>query len=93
MIRFTHLSGSLQGTSTMDHVATAVQEVSEVTKRQTKKRWVRVVGIVAGAALVVIAGLGTVIYVQHRQIAKLLDAKERAARYMANLLAEFGEDA
>jgi hypothetical protein len=36
---------------------------------------VKVVGIVAAAATVVIAVMGTVIYFQHRQIARLLDAK------------------
>jgi len=68
-------AGGVRSRKTMDHIATAVQEVSEVVKSQTKKRWVKVVGIVAGAATVVIAVLGTVIYFQHRQIARLLDAK------------------
>jgi soluble lytic murein transglycosylase-like protein len=70
-------AGGTRSRKTMDHVATAVQEVSEVMKRQTKRRWVRVVGIVTAVALVVIGVMGTVIYVQHRQIAILLDAKGR----------------
>jgi soluble lytic murein transglycosylase-like protein len=70
-------AGGTRSRKTMDHVATAVQEVSEIMKRQTKKRWVRVVGIVTAVAVVVIGVMGTVIYVQHRQIAKLLDAKGR----------------
>jgi len=70
-------AGGVRSRKTMDHIATAVQEVSEVVKKQTKKRWVRVVGIVSSVALVVIAVMGTVIYFQHRQIARLLDAKGR----------------
>ncbi len=70
-------AGGVRSRKTMDHIASAVQEVSEVVKRQTKKRWVKVVGIVSAAAVVVIAVMGTVIYVQHRQIARLLDAKGR----------------
>lgn len=70
-------AGGVRSRKTMDFMATAVQEVSEVVKRQTKKRWVKVVGIVSAAAVIVIGVMGTVIYVQHRQIARLLDAKGR----------------
>ncbi len=70
-------AGGVRSRKTMDHIASAVNEVSEVVKRQTKKRWVKVVGVVAGAAGVVIAVMGIVIYAQHRQIARLLDAKGR----------------
>jgi hypothetical protein len=70
-------AGGVRSRKTMDHIATAVQEVSEVVKKQTKKRWVRVVGIVTAVAMVVITVMGTVIYFQHRQIARLLDAKGR----------------
>ncbi|MGE5144877.1 MAG: FHA domain-containing protein, partial [Acidobacteriota bacterium] len=70
-------AGGVRSRKTMDHIATAVQEVSEVVKKQTKKRWVKVVGILTAAATVVIAVMGTVIYFQHRQIARLLDAKGR----------------
>jgi membrane-bound lytic murein transglycosylase D len=61
----------------MDHIAHAVQEVQEVVKSQTKKRWVKVVGMVVAAAALVIAVMGTIIYAQRRQIARLLDAKGR----------------
>jgi soluble lytic murein transglycosylase-like protein len=70
-------AGGVRSRKTMDYMATAVHEVSEVVKSQTKKRWVKVVGMVTAAAVVVIAVMGTVIYVQHRQIARLLDAKGR----------------
>ena len=70
-------AGGVRSRRTMDHIAAAVQEVSEAVKTQTKKRWVKVVGIVTAAATVVIAVMGTVIYFQHRQIARLLDAKGR----------------
>ncbi len=70
-------AGGVRSRKTMNHIASAVNEVSEVVKRQTKKRWVKVVGVVAGVAAVVIAVMGIVIYAQHRQIAQLLDAKGR----------------
>lgn len=70
-------AGGVRSRKTMDYMATAVQEVSEVVKRQTKKRWVKVLGIVSVAAVVVIGVMGAVIYAQHRQIARLLDAKGR----------------
>lgn len=69
------MAGGVRSRKTMDHIASAVSEVSEVVKKQTKKRWVKVVGMVAGGAAVVIAVMGIVIYAQHRQIARLLDAK------------------
>jgi soluble lytic murein transglycosylase-like protein len=70
-------AGGVRSRKTMDHIASAVNEVSEVVKRQTKKRWVKVVGVVAAGAAVVIAVMGIVIYTQHRQIEQLLDAKGR----------------
>ena len=70
-------AGGVRSRKTMDYIATAVNEVSEVVKSQTKKRWVKVVGIVAGVAALVIVVMGIIIYAQHRQIARLLDAKGR----------------
>ncbi len=70
-------AGGTRSRRTIDVMAHAVQEVSEVMRRQVKKRWVRVVGMVTAAATVIIALMGAVIYVQHRQIARLLDAKGR----------------
>jgi soluble lytic murein transglycosylase-like protein len=70
-------AGGVRSRKTMDHIATAVQEVSEVVKRHTKRRWVKVVGVVVAAAVVVIAVMGTIIYAQHVKIARLLDAKGR----------------
>jgi len=70
-------AGGGRSRKTMEHIALAVHDVSEVMKRQTKKRWVRVLGIVTAGAAVVIAVMGSVIYVQHRKIAHLLDAKGR----------------
>ena len=68
-------AGGVRSRKTMDHIASAVNEVSEVVKKQTKKRWVKVVGVVVGVAALVIGVMGLVIYAQHRQIARLLDAK------------------
>ena len=68
-------AGGVRSRKTMGYIATAVNEVSEVVKTRTKKRWVKVVVVVTGAAMVVIGVMGIVIYAQHRQIARLLDAK------------------
>jgi soluble lytic murein transglycosylase-like protein len=70
-------AGGVRSRKTMDHIASAVQEVSDVVKRQTKKRWVKVVGVVVAVAMAVIGVMGTIIYVQHLKIARLLDAKGR----------------
>jgi soluble lytic murein transglycosylase-like protein len=70
-------AGGTKSRHTMEFMATTIHEVGDLMRSQTRKRWVRIVGMVAGIALVVIAIQGVVIYSQQRQIATLLDAKGR----------------
>lgn len=70
-------AGGTKSRHTMEFMATTIHEVGDLMRNQTRKRWVRIVGMVAGIALVVIAIQGAVIYSQQRQIATLLDAKGR----------------
>jgi membrane-bound lytic murein transglycosylase D len=72
----------------MSHIAQAVADVSELTMRQTKRHWVRVVGIVAGAAMLIIAVMGAVISIQQRKIGELVDAKGRFDQQIAAILEE-----
>lgn len=70
-------AGGTKSRHTMEFMATTIHEVGDLMRTQTRKRWVRIVGMVAGIALVVIGIQGAVIYSQQRQIATLLDAKGR----------------
>jgi len=54
-----------------------MNELSDLVKKQSRKKWVKVVGIVTAVAITVIAVLGTVIYIQRKQIAQLMDVKTR----------------
>ena len=71
------LSGGHRSRKTMDIMANTLKEVSQVVQLKSKRKWVRVVVVVAGVAAVFIGIMGLVIYVQHREIAMLLDAKGR----------------
>jgi soluble lytic murein transglycosylase-like protein len=70
-------AGGTRSRRTMEVMASAIHEVGDVMKRQTRRRWVRVLAVVSVLALVVISVMGAVIYAQRQQIAKLLDAKGR----------------
>jgi soluble lytic murein transglycosylase-like protein len=61
---------------TMFILANAIQQVSDVVRLKTKRHWVRVVLMVAGAGLVVAGGLGVVVYRQHRELDRLMAAKK-----------------
>jgi membrane-bound lytic murein transglycosylase D len=68
-------AGGLSSGNTMFIMARALSQVSNVVTARAQKKWVRVVLIVAGIALIVTGGMGAVIYVQHKQIARLLATK------------------
>ena len=70
-------AGGTKSRRTMEVMATAISDVSDLMRVQTRKRWVKIVGIVAGVALLIIGVQGAVIYAQQRKIAVLLDAKSR----------------
>ena len=70
-------AGGTKSRHTMEFMATTIHEVGEVMRSQTRKRWVKIVGVVAAVAAVVIGIQSLIIYNQQRQIATLLDAKGR----------------
>jgi membrane-bound lytic murein transglycosylase D len=70
-------AGGTRSRHTMEVMASTIHEVGDLMKRQTRKRWVRIVGMVAGVAAVIIGVQGLVIYRQQRKIATLVDAKAR----------------
>lgn len=67
--------GGTKSRKTMEVMAETLQQVSDVVRQSSRRKWVRIVGIVAGVATVVIAIMGTVIYFQHQKIRELLSAK------------------
>ncbi|MGH7703663.1 MAG: transglycosylase SLT domain-containing protein, partial [Gemmatimonadales bacterium] len=81
-------AGGTRSRKTMEVMANTLQELSEVVKKSSQKKWVKVVMGVSAAALVVIVVLGTVIYIQHRQIAELLDAKGHFDQQIQTLQAQ-----
>jgi soluble lytic murein transglycosylase-like protein len=70
-------AGGTKSRRTMEVMATAISDVGDLMRVQTRKRWVKIVGIVAAVAAVIIGLQGVVIYAQQRKIAVLLDAKSR----------------
>jgi membrane-bound lytic murein transglycosylase D len=70
-------AGGTKSRRTMEVMATTIHEVGDLMRSQTRKRWVKIVGMVAAIALIIIGIQGLVIYRQQRQIAVLLDAKGR----------------
>ncbi|HWA14788.1 MAG TPA: transglycosylase SLT domain-containing protein [Gemmatimonadales bacterium] len=70
-------AGGTKSRHTMEFMATTIHEVGDLMRSQTRKRWVKIVGLVAAIAAVVIGIQGLIIDRQQRQIATLLDAKGR----------------
>ena len=56
-------------------IARTFNQMSRAVKEKTRKKWVKVVAWVAGAAVVAIAILGVVIFLQRREIGRLLERK------------------
>jgi len=70
-------AGGTKSRRTMEVMAETIHEVGDLMKLQTRKRWVKIVGVVASISMVIIAVMGMVILTQQRKIAHLLDAKSR----------------
>jgi soluble lytic murein transglycosylase-like protein/pSer/pThr/pTyr-binding forkhead associated (FHA) protein len=69
-------SGGKSSGQTMMIMADTLRQVQQSTKTTTKKRWVKVVAIVAGVAVVVTSAMGVVIWQQKKQIEKLVQQKD-----------------
>jgi soluble lytic murein transglycosylase-like protein len=70
-------AGGVKSRRTMEVMAVTMHQVGDLMKAQTRKRWVKIVGVVTSVALVIISVLGMVIYQKQQQINSLLDAKSR----------------
>jgi len=70
-------AGGTKSRRTMEVMANTIHEVGDLMKQQTRRRWVRIVGVVGGISALIIALMGGVIYTQQRKIDQLLDAKSR----------------
>ena len=78
-------AGGTKSRRTMEVMAGAIQDVGDLMKAQTRRRWVRIVGVVGGISVVIIALMGAVIYAQQRKIDTLLDAKGRFDLQIADI--------
>jgi soluble lytic murein transglycosylase-like protein len=65
---------------TMLIMADAVAETHRATKAQSGRRWSKVVAAVAGAGVLVAAGLGVVIWLQRQEIKRLVAQKQSIDR-------------
>lgn len=70
-------AGGQSSGQTMFILARAMNQMKEAVTLRTRKRWTRVVAGVGGVALVVILGLGAVIWYQQRQINRLVSVKSK----------------
>jgi pSer/pThr/pTyr-binding forkhead associated (FHA) protein/soluble lytic murein transglycosylase-like protein len=77
---------------TMQIMVSSLKEVQQGTKARTKKKWVKVVGIVAGISAVIVAIMTVVIVQQNRKIAALVKQKEGIDKEIAKLQSEMDEE-
>ena len=81
-------AGGVSSGQTMQIMASTLRQVQQTTRSSTRKRWVKVVMGVGGAALLVVAAMGVVIVRQQRQIAGLLKEKERIDKEIESVQVE-----
>src|SRR5262249_41380248 len=77
---------------TMQIMVSSLKEGQQGTKARTKKKWVKVVAIVAGVSAVVVAAMTVVIVVQNRKIAALVKEKEGIDKDIARIQAQMDEE-
>jgi Transglycosylase SLT domain/FHA domain len=70
-------AGGQSSGKTLFIMAETMRQVQFSTKAKTKKRWVKVVAAVAGAAALVVGVMAVVIVQQQRQIARLVQTKKQ----------------
>ncbi|MBI5719115.1 MAG: transglycosylase SLT domain-containing protein [Burkholderiales bacterium] len=66
-------------------LAEAMNQVTEVVRSRTRRKWVRVVAGLGGVALLVIGVLGGVVFYQQREIDRLVSAKTGIDRQIQSL--------
>jgi hypothetical protein len=85
-------SGGMPSGKTMMIMASTMKEVNVRAKAVTRKRWVRVVAAVAGAAAFIVAVMSVVIWQQNRKIAELVKQKEGFDKQIAAVQAQMDEE-
>ncbi|HWE26092.1 MAG TPA: FHA domain-containing protein, partial [Myxococcales bacterium] len=70
-------AGGQSSGKTMVIMAETMREVQQGTRKRTKKLWVKVVASVTAVALAVVAVMAVVIVQQRRQIARLVQTKDK----------------
>jgi hypothetical protein len=68
-------TGKDQSGNSMFIIARTFNQMSRAVKDKTRRKWVKVVAWVAGAAVIAIGVLGVVILLQRREIGRLLERK------------------
>jgi pSer/pThr/pTyr-binding forkhead associated (FHA) protein/soluble lytic murein transglycosylase-like protein len=84
--------GGQSSGKTMLIMASAFKEVNVHARTMTRKRWVKVVAGVAGAALVVVSVMGVVIWRQQKQIEELVQKKLGLDKQIAQVQAKMEEE-
>jgi len=77
------LAGGKSSGKTLAFFASALAEVHAVTQRTAKRRWGKVVLAVGAVGLLVAAAMGTVIWLQQREIDRLVSQKQGLDRDIA----------
>jgi soluble lytic murein transglycosylase-like protein len=78
-------AGGQRSGDTVVILAQAMNRATETVRHRTARKWVKVVAGVGGAALLVIAVLGGVVFFQQREIDRLVSAKTSIDRQIESL--------
>ena len=70
------LAGGQSSGQTTFIVADAIEAANRVERQRTRRKWVRIVSVVAAGAVLLTSGLGVVIYRQRRQLDALVQKKQ-----------------
>jgi pSer/pThr/pTyr-binding forkhead associated (FHA) protein/soluble lytic murein transglycosylase-like protein len=85
-------SGGQSSGKTMMIMADTFKEVNAQTRSKTRKRWVKVVAAVATGALLIVAGLSVVIWLQQKEIQELVRKKQGLDKQIAAIQRQMEEE-
>jgi pSer/pThr/pTyr-binding forkhead associated (FHA) protein/soluble lytic murein transglycosylase-like protein len=85
-------AGGQSSGQTMQIMVNALKDVNAQTRTKTKKRWVKIVAMVAGVAAVVVIALGIVIWLQQKQINELVQKKLGLDKQIAQVQAKMEDE-
>ena len=84
--------GGVSSGKTMQIMASAFKQVQHGTRAKTARRWLKVVAAVGGLAALVVAVMGFVIAQQKRQIAEMVQQKERIDKEIDTVEQQMSEE-